>query len=113
MKRYLIILICLISSNILLAQIDREFWFAVPKETSGHGYLDAVNNVSFKITAMSLDAHVTILMPANPAFVTRTFTVNAGSTHVEVLATSWNEFQDIYNNSAAYNAVAVTGVYNR
>ena len=72
----------LIISFSCYAQVDREFWFAVPKETSGHGWFNTVNTISFKIAAMNLPATVTVSMPLNGAFVPnkygpQTFTVPA------------------------------------
>lgn len=113
MKSLSLIILFIISCNITNAQIDREFWFAIPKETSGHGSLSASNSVSFKITAMSLDANVTISMPDNPTFEPRTFKVSAGKTHIEVLATTYSEFAQIYNNNAAIDAAPVSGKTNR
>jgi gliding motility-associated-like protein len=99
--------------NNLNAQVDREFWFAIPKETSGHSSITATNNVSFKIAAMSLDAKVTISMPANSAFTTRTFVVPAGQSRIEVLATSFTEFADIYNNNTTTAVDPLSGKTNR
>lgn len=96
-----------------MAQVDREFWFAIPKETSGHGSITAANNVSFKIAAMSLPAVVTISMPANAAFPVQTYNVPAGTSTVAVLATSFAQFANIYNNNAASGSEAVTGKTNR
>jgi PKD repeat protein len=109
MKRYLILSVFLISCNILLAQVDREFWFAIPKETSSHGVINATYTVSFKISAMNLDANVTISMPANPYFTPRNFLVPAGTSHIEVMATNWVQFDSIYANPARWNAVAASG----
>lgn len=113
MKNLSLIILFIISCNITNAQIDREFWFAIPKETSGHGSLSASNSVSFKITAMSLDANVTISMPANSSFSQRTFKVPAGQTHIEVLASTYSEFSQIYNNNAAIDAAPISGKTNR
>ncbi|NJK95356.1 MAG: hypothetical protein HC905_10970, partial [Bacteroidales bacterium] len=103
---------CLIINDIN-AQVDREFWFAIPKETDGHSTITATQNVSFKIAAMSLDARVTISMPQNPSFAVRTFTVLAGKSHVEVLADDYVEFADIYNNNAPLGTSSVSGKTNR
>ena len=93
----------------LIAQVDNQFWFAVPKETNGHGYLDAINNVSFKIAAMGLDAHVKISMPADTSFKPRLFTVLAGMSHIEVLATNFTDFAKIYANPSPVGTIASTG----
>lgn len=96
----------LVSTSSLFAQIDDQFWFAIPKETANHGSLNSTNNVSFKITAMELDAKVKISMPVNSSFVTRTFTVPAGKSHVEILATDWAGFEKIYANPTPLTTVA-------
>lgn len=103
------LLICSISK----AQIDKEFWFAIPKETSGHGSITAANNVSFKIAAMELDANVVISMPANPSFMPLNLFVPAGTSTIAVLATSFTQFAAIYNNVAGNGAEAQTGKTNR
>ena len=99
--------------NQVTAQVDREFWFAIPKETDGHSVITAANNVSFKIAAMSLDARVTISMPANPAFPIRQFIVPAGQSRVEMLAQTFVEFADIYNNNSGLGVNTSTGKTNR
>lgn len=118
MNRFNVVIFLLLVSNLLTAQIDKEFWFAIPKETSGHGAINETNNVSFKITAMGgLDAQVKISMPANPSFVPRTFTVPTGNSRIEVLATSFPQFEQIYANPALLapiptNDIATTGFTN-
>jgi hypothetical protein len=114
-KKCLIFLLFVSVFNILHSQIDREFWFAIPKETSGHGTLSATNNVSFKITASKLDAHVTIQMPGDTSgiFPTRYINVSAGQTQIAVLATNFNEFANVYNNKSASGVSAVTGKTTR
>jgi PKD repeat protein len=99
----------------IFSQVDREFWFAIPKETSGHGSITTTNNVSFKITAMSLEAHVTISMPTAPVgtFATRNIIVPAGQTVIEVLANSFTEFAGIYANNAASGSSGITGKTSR
>ncbi len=110
---FLSILAFFLFLNTAIAQVDREFWFAIPKETSGHGSITGTYNVSFKITAMSLDADVVISMPADPTFVPHTFTVPAGQSHIEVMATSFAQFAAIYNNNAPSGSSPVTGATNR
>jgi gliding motility-associated-like protein len=115
--KYLLTLIFLFLLNFYstFAQVDKEFWFAAPKETYGHGYLDAINNVSFKITNQSnlLTAHVEISMPANSLFKKRIITIPPSQTHVEVLATSWVQFDSIYANPSVYNAIPDSGKSNK
>jgi len=124
MKNFLIkciFLACfLVNAVSSMAQVDREFWFAIPKETYGHptpagSGITAANTVSFKIAAMSLPAKVTISMPANPApgFTPITVNVPAGTSTVVDLATDYQGFEKVYNNTAAYNAVSVSGKTNK
>ncbi|MEI6189797.1 MAG: PKD domain-containing protein [Chitinophagia bacterium] len=61
----------------VMAQSDREFWFAAPEVTIDHGD----NPVFFRITAYSKDATVTISQPANPNFTPIVFTVLANQTY--------------------------------
>ena len=48
------------------AQSDREFWFAAPEVTSGHGD----RPIFFRFTSASKPAEITISQPANPNFPT-------------------------------------------
>lgn len=104
--------ICL-GINSTYAQIDRQFWFAIPKETDRHSYIDAAHNVSFKIAAMNLDAKVTISMPNNPAFTPRVFTVPAGKSHLEIMATDYPQFEKLYANPALVDDDPIEGLTNR
>jgi PKD repeat protein len=113
MNRLFLLLVILITSNKLNAQIDNEFWFTIPKETSGHGTLSQTNNVNFNITAMQLDATVTISMPANPNFTPRTFKIVANQSRTEVLATTFVEFAEIYNNNTTTGVVPISGKTNK
>ncbi len=106
------------------AQTDRTFWFAVPKETYAHipdpnpyvspqsspssWGVSPVNNVSFKITALGLDAHVTVSMPKNAAFVTQNFTVPANQSYIDTLAVSFAQFFTIYDNTAPNGSRSVS-----
>ena len=116
MKTYLLSIFLVLSLS-SYAQVDREFWFAIPKETWGHPGsgtgIDAANNVSFKIAAMSLDAKVTISMPANPSFTKREFTVLAGKSRIEVMATSFAEFETVYANNTVTNSLELSGYSNK
>ena len=97
----------------IYAQIDRTFWFAIPKETNQHSTITTTNNVSFKFTAFNVDAKVKVSMPANPNFVTKIFTVKANMSFVDTLATSYAEFDSIYANPARVGNAAATGLTNR
>ena len=61
----------------VMAQSDREFWFAAPELTSDHGD----NPVFFRITAYDKNSNVTISQPANPNFIPIVFTVLANQTY--------------------------------
>lgn len=115
--KYLIFfaLICFGYIKELDGQVDKEFWFAIPKETSSHGSITINNNVSFKITNQSdiLVAHVEISMPANGTFTTRIIDIPPSQSYVEVLAESFAQFDDIYANPSPYNVTAVSGTTNR
>lgn len=109
----LFLLILCFNLKPLTAQIDRQFWFAIPKETDRHSTITTSNNVSFKIAAMDLDAKVTISMPNNSSFGARTFTVPAGKSHIEVLAENYAEFESLYANPALVDDDPVEGMTNR
>ncbi len=111
----LLFLLLMFNITSLVAQVDREFWFVIPKETQGHGPINIINNVSFKIanTSSNAPAHVKIEMPANGAFVIRTFTIPAGLSHVEIMATSYAEFDLLYANPSAGNVPPISGINNR
>jgi hypothetical protein len=120
MQRSALVILFFVISNVLDAQIDREFWFAIPKETGQHGCLGvggdctAENNVSLKITAQNLDANVTISMPANGgSFTTINRFVPAGTTQVVELADSFADFEKIYANNATVNNAPIESVTNR
>lgn len=114
MKRLVIILNLIVCFQLLNAQIDKEFWFAIPKETANHGTLNVSSNVSFKFSNPSdvLPAHVEISMPANINFETRTLDVPPGQTYRIILATTFTEFQGVYSNPSVWNATATSGFTN-
>ena len=94
MKKILVIVLLMISF-VSYGQIDRTFWFAVPKENSHHGYFSTKNTISFKITAMDLDATVTVSMPLNDIplgtfnpnkYGPQTFTVPAHQSYIYTMA---------------------------
>ncbi len=100
--------------NNIFAQVDKEFWFAIPKETRNHGSITTANNVSFKITNQSnvLTAHVEISMPANSGFTTRVIDIPPSQSYIEVMATNWNQFDDIYANPSDSATMASPGYTN-
>lgn len=113
MNRLSILLVFITFCNLLNAQIDREFWFAVPKETSSHGYITKNNNVSFKIAALDLDAVVRVSMPANPDFIPHEFTVRTGTSYIDTLAVSYDAFDEIHCNPTDKSMAMVSGKSNR
>ena len=74
--KYLFFLLFGALSFIAEAQIDKEFWFAVP-------YIDPTNGnqpVYLNFSAFNQAATVTISQPANPSFKTLTYTVQPNKT---------------------------------
>ena len=59
----------------LSAQIDNIFWFAAPEISPNHAH----NPITFCFTSFSTPATVTISQPANPAFTPVTINLNAYS----------------------------------
>lgn len=55
----------------MLAQVDKEFWFAAPDITSDHGD----KSIFFRISNLNETARVVIDMPANSSFVPIRFTL--------------------------------------
>ncbi len=55
------------------SQVGREFWFVAPDVTVGHGDEPIV----FRITALDVNANVTVSMPADGNRVIRTLAINA------------------------------------
>jgi gliding motility-associated-like protein len=117
--RLLFVLLISSGTNQVWSQVGKEFWFAIPKETSGHdgsgttGFGTNPWNASFKVTNVSdvLPAHVVISMPApGSGFTTRVFDVAPSATHVEVVANSWLEFANVYANPSAYTSTSLTGI---
>jgi len=56
-----------------MAQSDREFWFAAPEVTEGHGD----RPILFRLTTSSKPADIIINQPANPNFVPIRFSMNS------------------------------------
>ena len=113
MNRILLTLLIILSFNTSNAQIDRQFWFAIPKENSFHGTIDGTNNVSFKVTAQNLDTKVTISMPANGSFLPIVVNVPARTTKIVVLATNFGQFAALYANPGALAGTPLEGVTNK
>ncbi len=72
-KIFLTIIISIISAFSLKAQVDTEFWFVVPAAIQAHG--DAP--IAFRVTALDKPATVTLSMPANTGFTTKTLELKA------------------------------------
>lgn len=103
----------------VFAQVDNEFWFAIPLETSGHPSppgigLRPANNVSFKISAMDTiyPTKVEISMPANElGFPKRTIIIPPGKSYIDTLAIDTTGFRNIANNIGI--GVPLSGKTNR
>jgi gliding motility-associated-like protein len=119
--RYFLVFFLLSVTVKISAQVDRDFWFAIPKETDGHIYttLNATNTASLRIAAMSQDAEVTIMLPAKglnltpiplivPKYTTVTFPLVTSNTP----ATAWEQFDSVYSNPAQFDVGPARGISN-
>ncbi len=75
-KNILFILLLLVVSLPLFAQIDKEFWFVGPEASSNHGD----RPVYIRISTMELPANINLRMPANNKFVPVVSAMAANST---------------------------------
>ncbi|MGF1533603.1 MAG: LamG-like jellyroll fold domain-containing protein [Bernardetiaceae bacterium] len=82
------------------AQTDRQFWFAAPDVTSGHGD----SPVQIRLAAFNNAAAVTISQPANPAFAPILVNVPA-STAINVDLTAF-----LANIETPHNTISSTGI---
>ena len=73
--RFMLALIGIVLFNSLQAQSDREFWFAAPEVTQGHGD----KPILFRFASSSKPAIITISQPANPNFSPIELSINAYS----------------------------------
>ncbi len=113
---WLMFVLLIVGMAPLKAQIDKEFWFAIPKETQGHGWLDGTNFASFKIINIdkSFPATVKIEMPLNDvAYPTQTIVIPPGESYVHILATTYPQFDAIYANPTAGNVKPISGSTKR
>lgn len=78
-----IILLLLICTSRVVAQVDTTFWFAAPYFNSIHG-----QDASYRLVVFSFDsaATVSVSMPANPSFVPVVTTIGANSFTEIILA---------------------------
>jgi PKD repeat protein len=122
MNRSTLTLLLLISCNLLNAQIDRDFWFAIPKETDAHLWcsLTSTNALSFRIATMGLPAQVTISMPANTYFTPVILNIPANTTTTYSLTPNaapnylgnWVAFDSVYANPANFDVKPANGITN-
>lgn len=68
-------LLLIVSSMSSFAQLDTEFWFAVPEVTSGHGD----RPISIKVSALRNNTMVKISLPSNSSFPPINRVLNAGT----------------------------------
>jgi gliding motility-associated-like protein len=74
-KRFMLALIGIVLFNSIQAQSDREFWFAAPEVTQGHGD----RPILFRFASSSKPAIIRISQPANPNFSPIELSINAYS----------------------------------
>ena len=78
--KHILIVVFLLSSNSLFAQVDSIFWFAVPEISASGGSQQLDRPIFLRISSMSESAQVTISQPANPSFKPIQLTLAANST---------------------------------
>lgn len=78
-----VMLLLLIGTSRVVAQVDTTFWFAAPYFNSIHG-----QDASYRLVVFSFDsaATVSVSMPANPSFVPVVTTIGANSYAEIILA---------------------------
>jgi gliding motility-associated-like protein len=110
-QSFIILLLSCFASRIS-AQVDRDFWFAIPKETNGHMWctLTNANAAQFRIAAMDQPSQVTISMPANPSFTPIVLNILANQTQTYILTqdpanylANWIAFDSVYANPANFD----------
>lgn len=80
MKRFFfLIIIQLILSQFGFSQTDKTFWFAVPEVTWRHNN-NGGEPTFIRLSALDIDANVTVSMPAQPAFTPMSVFIPAGTT---------------------------------
>jgi PKD repeat protein len=122
MNKLTFTLLFIAACSILQAQIDRDFWFAIPKETDAHLWcsLTSTNDASFRIAALALPAQVIISMPANPNFVPVILNIPSNTTITYSLTpnlapnyrANWVAFDSVYANPANFDSRPVNGITN-
>lgn len=93
-----------LSSTILHAQIDKEFWFAVPYANPSNGRIP----VYLRIEAFTQAATVTIDVPANPALQPKTITIAANSSYSLDLSGWLADLENIPANTILNKGLHVT-----
>jgi hypothetical protein len=120
MKKITFTLFLMICFNLVKAQVDRDFWFAIPKETDAQLWCTLNSNygASFRIAAMDLDANVVISMPANQNFAPIRIVVPANtSVNVPLINSmdpviAWTQFDSVYANPAHFDVATSIGITN-
>jgi PKD repeat protein len=122
MKKFSSIILFIAACCVLNAQIDKDFWFAIPKETDTHLWCSLTSNnaAQFRIVAMSRDARVTISMPANANFIPVVLNIPANSTFnysftpnaAPNYKANWVLFDSVYANPANYDLQPFNGTTN-
>jgi len=64
LKIAVIIFVLFVSSGKLYSQTDTEFWFGAPDITAGHGVFPGGEPIYLRLSALALDANVSVDIPA-------------------------------------------------
>ncbi len=123
MKRFFTIfffLILLQGISPAVAQTDTEFWFAVPKLTEGHQGDPPTHpdrwRYFFRFANLELENHITISLPADPAFTPIEAILAPYEAHTinvtDLILQLWNINPDeIYNRGVRITATNLTTAY--
>lgn len=98
MRKLLPLLIFSLFSLTVHAQIDREFWFAVPEAASGHGD----SPIYLRISAFDTRAQVMVDVPASSSFKPIRVAVNANSS-ATVSLTNFKSFLELIDPNTKKN----------
>ncbi|MDP4282667.1 MAG: hypothetical protein Q8867_11045, partial [Bacteroidota bacterium] len=90
MKKLFCLILLLLLSRSLFAQIDNTFWFVAPEVSSNHGD----RPIFIRVSTMEDSATVTLRMPASPSFSTITQSIPANSTYSFALTSFIDSIED-------------------
>jgi gliding motility-associated-like protein len=112
-KTVITFLIFLVSTPIVFAQIDTEFWFAAP-DVSSHNNFD--KPIILRVTSFREGSTITISQPSNGGLPTQTFTLDP-STSKSIDITAWIDAVEcrpanaVLNKGIRISSTAAISVY--